>query len=105
MVWCVFNPVCYRIQLSILHDHFHPESCLALSKKTILHSLKQHQRLLNGSVSPGRLGNVVSLQFLHFLVTHVRMTPGKQRQTITHAPQLWFVVTISTVIMLKLTSE
>lgn len=105
MVWCVFNPVRHRVQLSVLHDHLHPECCLCLSKQTILHPLKQHQRLLDGSVSPGRLGNIVSLQFLHFLVTHVSMAPGRKRETIPHALQLWFVVTKSTVIMLKLTSE
>lgn len=90
MVCRVFNPVRYRVQLPVLHDHLHPERRLSLSKQTILHPLEQHQRLLDGSVPPGRLGNVVSLQFLPFLVTHVRMTPEDRsnKPTITHVLQV-----------------
>lgn len=81
MMWRVFDSVCHRVHLPVLHDHLHPERSLSLSKQPLFHPLKQHQRLLNGSVSPGGWRSVMALQFLPFLVAHVRMTPeGRQRK-------------------------
>lgn len=52
MMCRVFDSVRHRIHLAILHDHLHPQGGLALSKQTLLHPLKQHQRLLDRPVSP-----------------------------------------------------
>lgn len=81
MVGCVFDSICYRVELPVLHDHLHPERRFSFSKQAVLHPLKQHERLLDGPLSPGRVGNVVALQFLSFLVTYVSMTPaGRSRR-------------------------
>lgn len=80
MMRCVFDSVRHGVHLPILHDHLHPECGLSLNKKTLLHPLKKHQGLLNGSVSPGRRRNVMAFQLLAFLMAHIRMTPeGRQR--------------------------
>lgn len=77
----VLDPVCHGVRLPVLHDHLHPERSLSLSKYPLLHPLEQHQGLLNGSVSPGGWRSVIALQFLPFLVAHIRMTPeGLQRK-------------------------
>lgn len=52
MMWRVFDSVRHRVHLPILHDRLHPERSLSLGKQALLHPLKQHQRLLNGTVSP-----------------------------------------------------
>lgn len=43
MVCCVFDSICYRVQLPVLHDHLHPECDFSLRKQAILHPLKQDE--------------------------------------------------------------
>lgn len=81
MVGCVFDPICYRVELPVLHDHLHPERRFSFSKQAVLHPLKQDEGLLDGPVSPGRVADVVALQLLSFLVTYIGMTPaGRPRR-------------------------
>lgn len=80
MMSCVFDPVRHRVHLPILHDHLHPERGLSLCEQALLHPLKQHQRLLDGPVSPRRRRNVMALELFAFLMAHVRMTPEDKRR-------------------------
>lgn len=87
MMRCVFYSVCHRIHLSILHDHLHPEGGLSLSKQALLHPLKQHQRLFDGSISPRWLRNIMAFQLLAFLMAHIRVTPeGGEKKWVKHHP-------------------
>lgn len=88
MVCCVFDSVGNRVHLPVLHDHLHPECSLWLSKHSILHPLKQHKRLLDGSVSPGGRSNVVALQLVRFLVAHVGVTPEERQRIVYCLPSL-----------------
>lgn len=86
----VFDSVRHRIHLPVLHHHLHPERSLSLREQALLHPLEQNQRLLDGSVSPGRRRSVVALQFLPFLVAHICMTPEwRQRKHSNITDWLW----------------
>lgn len=43
MVRCVFDSICYRVKLPVLHDHLHPECRFSFRKQAVLHPLKQDE--------------------------------------------------------------
>jgi len=78
VMWHVFDPVRHRVHFTIFHDHLHSKSGFPFCKHALPHPVKQNQRLIHGSLSPGGGRDVVTLELLSTLVAHIRMTPYTQ---------------------------